>query len=222
MQVLVVEDDATVVGRLTRGLESAGYDVTVTADGQSGERLALCTDLVLLGQRLSSRDGMKVLATIKRSRPRLPVVLLSGNTDAAAKVEGLDQGASDYVTKPFDLDELLARIRAHLRDSAAASQPVLSAAGIRLNQITREAARSAQVVRLPQRESELLAYLMQRAGEVCTRREILAEVWELDHDPGTNVVQVYVGYLRQKLSLPGSPTPIETVRSVGYRLKADG
>jgi DNA-binding response OmpR family regulator len=223
MRVLVVEDRGPAIEVLTRGLEAAGYDVATAYDGAAGGELALSLDIeiVLLSRPLSSGDWVATLATIKHSRPALPVILLSDECGAEDKIEGLDLGASDYVTRPFALGELQARLRARLRESGAASESILTAADIRLNQITREAVRSGHVVHLPQRECDLLTHLMQRAGKVCTRREILAAVWTYDHDPGTNVVQVYVGYLRRRLSFPGSPAPIETVRARGYRLKID-
>jgi DNA-binding response OmpR family regulator len=220
MEILVVEDEAGIADFLARGLEAEGYGVSVAADGVSGERMALDphTDLVVLDRMLPGRDGIEVLAAIRRAKPTLPVILLTAKADIADRVEGLDLGATDYMTKPFAFDELLARIRARLRESGEGSETNLEAAGIRLDLLTREATRDGHVVRLPDRESELLAYLMRHAGRVCSREEILSAVWDYDHDPGTNVVQVYVGYLRRKLGLPGSPLPIETVRSVGYRL----
>jgi DNA-binding response OmpR family regulator len=223
MEILVVEDEAGIADFLARGLRAEGYGVTVATDGIAGERLALSpdTDLVILDRMLPGRDGIDVLASIRRSKPSLPVILLTARAEVADRVEGLDLGATDYVTKPFAFDELLARLRARLREADDASETTLTAGGIRLDLLSREATRDGQVVRLPERESELLAYLMRHAGQVCTREEILSRVWDYDHDPGTNVVQVYIGYLRRKLSLPGSPVPIETVRSVGYRL-SDG
>jgi DNA-binding response OmpR family regulator len=220
MEILVVEDETGIADFLARGLEAEGYGVTVAADGTAGERLALSpgTDLVLLDRMLPGRDGIEVLASIRRAKPALPVILLTAKADVTDRVEGLDLGATDYVTKPFAFDELLARIRARLRESDGSSETTLEGGGIRLDLLSREATRGDRVVRLPDRESELLAYLMRHAGRVCSREEILAAVWGYDHDPGTNVVQVYVGYLRRKLGLPGSPAPIETVRSVGYRL----
>ena len=216
MEILVVEDEAGIADFLARGLEAEGYSVTVAADGIIGERLALSpdTDLVVLDRMLPGRDGIEVLATIRRSKPALPVILLTAKTDVADRVEGLDLGATDYITKPFAFDELLARIRARLRESDDASETALEAGGIRLDLLTREATRGDHVVRLPDRESELLAYLMRHAGQVCTREEILSAVWDYDHDPGTNVVQVYVGYLRRKLGLPGSPAA-DRDRSLG-------
>ncbi len=220
MEILIVEDEAGIADFLARGLEAEGYGVAVAADGLAGERLALSsgTDLVILDRMLPGRDGIEVLASIRHAKPALPVILLTAKADVADRVEGLDLGATDYVTKPFAFEELLARIRARLRESADASETTLQAAGIRLDLLTREATRGGHAVRLPDRESELLAYLMRHTDRVCTREEILAAVWGYDHDPGTNVVQVYVGYLRRKLSTPGAPAPIETVRSVGYRL----
>jgi DNA-binding response OmpR family regulator len=224
MEILVVEDEAGIADFLARGLEAEGYGVSVAADGVSGERLALepHTDLVVLDRMLPGRDGIEVLAAIRRTKPTLPVIMLTAKAEVADRVEGLDLGATDYVTKPFAFDELLARIRARLRESGEGSETTLEAAGIRLDLLSREATRDGHAVRLPDRESELLAYLMRHAGRVCSREQILAAVWDYDHDPGTNVVQVYVGYLRRKLSRPGSPLPLETVRSVGYRLSERG
>lgn len=220
MEILVVEDEAGIADFLARGLEAEGYGVTVAADGIAGERLALSsgTDLVVLDRMLPGRDGIEVLGAIRRSKPALPVILLTAKADVADRVEGLDLGAADYVAKPFAFDELLARIRARLREADDATETTLNAGGIRLDLLTREATRGDHVIRLPNREAELLAHLMRHAGRVCDRDEILSAVWGYEHDPGTNVVQVYVGYLRRKLGLPGSPAPIETVRSVGYRL----
>jgi DNA-binding response OmpR family regulator len=220
VEILVVEDEEGIADFLSRGLEAEGYEVTVVGDGIAGERLALSgtADLVVLDRMLPGRDGIDVLGTIREKKPGLPVIVLTAKTEVADRVEGLDLGATDYVTKPFAFEELLARIRARLREFSEGANTVLEAAGIRLNLLTREASRGDLVVRLPDRESELLAYLMRNASRVCTREEILAAVWGYEHDPGTNVVQVYVGYLRRKLSLPGSPAPIQTVRSIGYRL----
>ncbi len=221
MEILIVEDEAGIADFLARGLEAEGYGVTVATDGIAGERLALspATDLVILDRMLPGRDGIEVLAAIRRAKPALPVILLTAKAEVTDRVEGLDLGATDYVTKPFAFDELLARIRARFRESGNGSETSLEASGIRLDLLTRKASRGDRVVRLPEREAELLAHLMRHAGRVCTREEILSAVWDYEHDPGTNVVQVYVGYLRRKLGLPGSPAPIETVRSVGYRLR---
>jgi DNA-binding response OmpR family regulator len=220
MEILVVEDEAGIADFLVRGLEAEGYDVSLAGDGVTGERMALGprTDLVILDRMLPGRDGIDVLTTIRRSKPNLPVIMLTAKSEVADRVEGLDRGATDYVTKPFAFDELLARIRVRLRESGDRSETAIEAAGIRLDLVTREATRAGQIARLPEREAMLLAHLMQNAGRVCTQEELLSAVWGYDHDPGTNVVQVYIGYLRRKLALPDSPAPIETERSVGYRL----
>lgn len=220
VEILVVEDEAGIADFLARGLKAEGYEVTVAADGVAGERLALDSqaDLVVLDRMLPGRDGIEVLEAIRQAKPTLPVIMLTARAEVADRVEGLDLGATDYVTKPFAFEELLARIRVRLREVDGATHSTLEAAGIRLDLLTREASREGEQLRLPDREAELLAYLMRHAGRVCSREEILAAVWGYAHDPGTNVVQVYVGYLRRKLARPDSPAPIETVRSVGYRL----
>jgi DNA-binding response OmpR family regulator len=223
MEILVVEDEAAIADFLARGLEAEGYGVTVAADGVEGERLALRaeTDLVVLDRMLPGRDGLEVLEAVRRARPALPVIMLTARGEISDRVEGLDRGATDYVTKPFAFEELLARVRARLRAAEEGSETTLSAAGIRLNLVSRRARRAGHEIALAEREADLLAHLMRNAGRICSRDEILASVWGFDHDPGTNVVQVYVGYLRRKLALPDDPAPIETVRSVGYRLRAD-
>jgi DNA-binding response OmpR family regulator len=224
MEILVVEDEAGIADFLERGLESEGYGVMVAEDGVTGQRLALdaAVDLVVLDRMLPGRDGLDVLSAIRRAKPSLPVILLTARAGVADRVEGLDLGATDYLTKPFAFEELLARIRARLRESGSRGETKIEAAGIVLDLLDREATRDGLSVRLPEREADLLAYLIRHAGRVCTYEEILAAVWGYDHDPGTNVVQVYVGYLRRKLDRPGSPAPIETVRSVGYMLREVG
>ncbi|MFN8217357.1 MAG: response regulator transcription factor [Solirubrobacterales bacterium] len=224
MQILVVEDEAAIADFLARGLAAEGYEVRVAADGVDGERLALApeTDLVVLDRMLPGRDGLEVLEAVRRARPALPVIMLTARGEVADRVEGLDRGATDYVTKPFAFEELLARIRARLRAAEGESETTLAAGGIRLNLLSRRASRDGQEVALAEREADLLAHLMRNEGRICSREELLSAVWGFDHDPGTNVVQVYVGYLRRKLALPDSPAPIETVRSVGYRLRDGG
>jgi DNA-binding response OmpR family regulator len=221
MEILVVEDEPGIADFLERGLRAEGYGVRMAAEGEAGARLALEpeVDLVVLDRMLPGIDGIEVLERVRRSRPHLPVIMLTAKGEVADRVEGLDSGATDYVTKPFAFAELLARIRARLRDGAG-SERAIEAAGIRLDLINREARRGGVATRLPEREADLLAYLMRNVGRVCTREELLSSVWGYEHDPGTNIVQVYVGYLRRKLARPGSQAPIETVRSVGYRLRA--
>jgi DNA-binding response OmpR family regulator len=219
MKILVVEDEAAIADFLGRGLRREGYEVEVACDGEAGARLALEPhfELVVLDRMLPGIDGIEVLARVRATRPALPVIMLTARSEVADRVEGLDSGATDYVTKPFAFDELLARIRARLR--TAGSETSLEAAGIRLDLIGGTADREGVTTGLPRRETDLLAYLMRNEGRVLTREELLSAVWGYDHDPGTNIAQVYVGYLRRKLARPGSPAPIETVRGVGYRLR---
>lgn len=221
MLIAVVEDEAAIADFLERGLLAEGYEVRIADDGHVGEQIALDpdVDLVILDRMLPSRSGDEVLAAIQERRPGLPVIMLTAKAEVADRVEGLDRGATDYLTKPFAFDELLARIRARLRESKSGSETSLEVGGLRLNLLTREALRDGKAVRLPEREAELLAYLMRHAGRVCPRTDILAGVWGYDHDPGTNVVQVYAGYLRRKLDLTEPPLALETVRGVGYRLR---
>jgi len=219
MRILVVEDELPIADFVCRGLEAEGYAVDHATDGVEGERLAIAgdVDLVILDLMLPGRDGISVLQGIRRAKPGLPVILLTARDAVGDKVQGLDSGANDYVTKPFSFDELTARVRAQLRGPVQGESTVLEAAGVRLDLLSRQVRRDGESVELTAREFELLAYLMRHPNQVLSREQILNAVWGYDFDPGTNVVEVYVGYLRRKLAQPGSPAPIETVRSVGYR-----
>lgn len=222
MRILVIEDEAAIADFLTRGLEAEGYAVSSAADGPEGEREALTGgfDLVILDRMLPGRDGLDVLEAIRRLKPGLPVIVLTARAEIEDRVHGLNRGATDYVTKPFSFEELVARVRAHLRQPGQPESTQLEAAGILLDLLTRRVERDGEPVHLSAKEFDLLAYLIRNSGRVVSREQILGAVWGYDHDPGTNVVQVYVGYLRRKLALPGRSAPIETVRSVGYRLVA--
>ncbi len=220
MRILVVEDETAIADFVQRGLQAEGYSVAVASDGLDGERQALSGDvaLVLLDVMLPGRDGLSVLRNIRREKPELPVIMLTARDAVEDTVAGLDTGATDYVTKPFSFDELTARIRAHLRRPAQTESTVLSAAGIEMDLLSRDVRYAGRSVRLSAREFELLAYFLRHPGQVLSREQILSAVWGYDFDPGTNVVEVYVGYLRRKLGSDGQPAPIETMRSVGYRL----
>ncbi|MFN8163724.1 MAG: response regulator transcription factor [Solirubrobacterales bacterium] len=220
MEILVVEDEEAIADFLSRGLEREGYTVLTAGDGIAGERMALGAgvDLVILDRMLPGRDGIEVLAAIRQAKPSLPVLMLTARSEIADRVEGLDAGATDYIAKPFSFEELAARVRAHLRSVPEGATTKLEAGGIQLDLLSRRVTRGDLSLRLPEREAELLAHLMRHAGQVCGHAQILNSVWGYQHDPGTNVVQVYIGYLRRRLALPDSPAPIETVRSVGYRL----
>jgi DNA-binding response OmpR family regulator len=221
MRILVIEDQPALAGFIEQALTADGYPVTVCPDGERGEAAALTGDyaLVLLDLTLPGKDGLEVLSEIRRRLPELPVIVLTARGAIEQRVEGLDRGANDYVTKPFSFEELLARIRAHLRSPTQRESSVLEVDGIRLDLRTRRVDRSGEPVRLTAREFELLAYLMRHPDQVLSREQILNAVWGFDFDPGTKVLEVYIGYLRRKLDPAEGPEAIETVRNVGYRLR---
>jgi two-component system copper resistance phosphate regulon response regulator CusR len=221
MKILVVEDETAIADFVQRGLEAEGYAVECAGDGNEGERQALKgdPDLVVLDLMLPGRDGMSVLDSIRTEKPALPVIVLTAKDAVEDKVAGLDAGAVDYVTKPFSFDELTARIRARLRESAHGPEATtVDAAGIHVDLLSREVMLGEEAVHLSAREFDLLVFFMRHCDEVLSREQILSAVWGYDFDPGTNVVEVYVGYLRRKLAASGGPARIETLRSVGYRL----
>jgi DNA-binding response OmpR family regulator len=218
--ILLVEDEPGIVDFLERGLQAEGYVIEAALDGAEGERRAIggSFDMVVLDLMLPGIGGMEVLARLREAKPDLPVIVLTARGDIEDRVAGLDAGAVDYLVKPFSLAELLARVRAQLRVAAQTSTTTLEGAGIEVNLLTREVRRAGKTAALSTTEFELLVYLMRHKGEVLSREQILSTVWGYQHDPATNVVDVYVGYLRRKLGQPGSPAPIFTVRRVGYRL----
>jgi two-component system, OmpR family, response regulator len=220
MRILVVEDERPIAEFVQRGLEADGYSVTCAYDGDQGLALARTNDfgLVLLDVLLPKLSGLEVLKAIRESDETLPVIMLTALGETDDVVTGLDLGASDYLTKPFAFAELLARVRAHLRQPGQANAISLEIGRINLDFRTREVHRSGRAVKLTAREFELLAYLMRHPDQVLSRAQILNAVWGYDYDPGTNVLDVYIGYLRRKLDAADGNTPIETVRSAGYRL----
>jgi two-component system, OmpR family, response regulator len=223
-RLLLVEDEPGIVDFVRRGLEADGFAVETALDGEEGERLALRGgfDAVVLDLMLPGRDGLDILATLRRAMPTLPVIVLTARGEIEDRVAGLDGGAADYLVKPFSMAELVARVRAQLRVHAEASSNTLSEEGIDVDLLRRRVRRGGRDVALSTTEFELLVFLIRRHGEVVSREEILSSVWGYEHDPATNVVDVYVGYLRRKLGTPEDPAPIQTVRAVGYRLGAAG
>jgi DNA-binding response OmpR family regulator len=220
--ILVIEDEPGIVDFLERGLPAYGFDVTSATDGDRGidKALGADVDLVVLDMMLPGSTGLQVLERVRLAKPTLPVIVLTALDQVEHRVTGLDAGAADYIVKPFSLAELAARIRAQLRIASQTPQTSLAAGDIEVNLITREVRRDGQLIRLSTTEFELLAYLMRNRGHVLTREQILRAVWGYDYDPGTNVVDVYVGYLRRKLKRGDTRAPIVTIRSVGYRLDA--
>jgi two-component system, OmpR family, response regulator len=218
-RILVIEDEPGIVDFLERGLRSHGYEVSSARDGATGAEKALNEpfDLVVLDMLLPGQGGLEVLTSLQQVKPTLPVIVLTALAEVEHRVAGLDAGAVDYLTKPFSLSELAARIRAQLRTAAQTASTTLHAGGIDVNLLTREVRSDGQPVRLSTTEFELLVYLMRNRGQVLSREQILRTVWGYEHDPGTNVVDVYVGYLRRKLPRDPNRPAIVTVRSVGYR-----
>jgi two-component system, OmpR family, response regulator len=223
-KVLLVEDEPGIVDFVQRGLEAEGFAVQAALDGVEGERLALSGsfDAIVLDLMLPGRDGLEILASVRRSTPSVPVIVLTARAEIEDRVAGLDAGAVDYLVKPFSLAELVARVRAQLRVLAEASASTLNGEDIEVDLLTRKVRRGGRPVQLSTTEFELLVYLLRHHGRVVSREQILGSVWGYEHDPATNVVDVYVGYLRRKLGRAGDPAPIFTVRAVGYRLGGSG
>jgi DNA-binding response OmpR family regulator len=217
--ILLIEDEPGIVDFVQRGLEGYGYSVRTALDGISGSEKAIHghVDLVVLDMMLPGRSGMQVLAEIKEAKPTLPVIALTARAGIDDRIAGLDAGLIDYLTKPFSLRELAARIRAQLRAVSEATTTRLAVGDIEIDLLSRQVRRAGEDVRLSSTEFELLHHLMRNSGRVLSREQILRAVWGYEYDPGTNVVDVYIGYLRRKLRAGDRPAPIVTVRTVGYR-----
>jgi two-component system copper resistance phosphate regulon response regulator CusR len=222
--ILLIEDEPGIVDFVKRGLEAEGFPVEAALDGIEGERRALreSFDLIVLDLMLPGRDGLEILGSLRRARVTAPVIVLTARGEIEDRVAGLDAGAVDYLLKPFSLAELAARVRAQLRLAGQAPAASLRVGNIEANLLTREVHRAGQPVRLSSTELDLLVHLMRHRGRVLSRQQILAAVWGYEHDPQTNIVDVYIGYLRRKLGTPEHPAPILTIRSVGYRLDDTG
>jgi DNA-binding response OmpR family regulator len=223
MKLLVVEDEAQIVSFLLKGLRAAGHEVLHAGTGE--EALAMARqadiDLIVLDLGLPDLDGTEVLRRLRDSGDRVPVIVLTARGDPVDRVEGLDRGADDYLPKPFEFAELRARIDARLRrrdvEQGMEQGMVLRAGGLALDLRTRRIRVEDREVELTAREFELMEMLMRHTGQVLSRERLLSRVWGLEFDPGSNVVDVYIGHLRRKLG-EGS---IETVRGAGYRLGGD-
>jgi DNA-binding response OmpR family regulator len=220
--ILVVEDEPGIVDFVERGLRRQGFDVLAVGDGEIGLERALEpeVELVVLDLMLPTLSGMEVLRRLHAQRPDLPVIVLTARGEVEDRIAGLDSGAVDYLIKPFVVAELAARIRAQLR-TASRGVTTIRTDTLRIDLVSRQVSVEGDPVRLSTTEFELLVYLAQNRPHVLSREEILRAVWGYTHDPGTNVLEVYIGYLRRKLRTPGHPAPIITVRSVGYRFDED-
>jgi two-component system response regulator QseB len=217
-RILIAEDEARLAAFLEKGLRAGGYTTTVAADGEIASVLARDEDfdLMVLDLGLPLKDGLEVLRELRRAGQRLPVIILTARGDPDERVAGLEAGADDYLGKPFHFEELLARVRVRLRDErAAVREHQLTVGEVALDLRTRWASVHGERVELSAREFELLRTFLEHPNQVLSREQLLAHVWGYDYDPGSNVVDVYVGYLRRKL---GSDR-LETVRGVGYRYR---
>lgn len=224
MRVLLVEDEERVASFVSKGLADAGFATEVASDGRSAlERLGGgdSADLVLLDVGLPDMDGFEVLTELRKVDQTTPVIMLTARGDVSSKVRGLDMGADDYLPKPFDFEELLARMRAQLRHSRQPGGSVLESGSLHLDLKSRRVRRGDITAELTSREFSLLEFLMRHDGQVLSRSQILNSVWGYGFDPQSNVVDVYIGYLRGKLDGPDGHTVIETVRGGGYRLCSD-
>lgn len=218
-RILIAEDEERIVSFLEKGLRSSGYVTTAVFSGPDALAYARDDDfdLLILDLGLPGLDGQEVLRQLRERGERLPVVILTARDGVEDTVAGLEGGADDYVTKPFRFEELLARVRVRLRDGAqAAETTVLSHGSLTLDLRTRRAARDGRTVELTAREFALLETLLRHPDQVLSREQLLSHVWGYDFDPGSNVVDVYVRYLRRKLGAD----VVETVRGMGYRLTA--
>jgi DNA-binding response OmpR family regulator len=217
-RILIAEDERNLVAFLEKGLRAAGYVTTAVNDGPTAIALARDEDfeLMILDLGLPVLDGTEVLRTLRAQGRTLPILILSARDDVRDKVAGLQLGADDYLTKPFEFDELLARVQVRLRTPGTSAPTVLSVGGVALDLRTRRVIVEGETIELSAREFALLELFLRHPDQVLSREQLLARVWGYDFDPGSNVVEVYVGYLRRKLGA----AHIETVRGMGYRLRA--
>lgn len=221
-KILIIEDDDAILTFLRRGLAYDGYQVDVAKDGQSGLLLANDSppDVVVLDWMLPGLDGLEVCRRLRASGP-VPILMLTAKDNISDRVQGLDAGADDYMVKPFNLDELLARIRALLRRSQPNRPEVYEFGELTLDTGTRQATRNERVVDLTAKEYELLELFMRHPRQVLSREQIYDEVWGYDFGGESNIIEVYVRYLRQKLELENETRLIYTVRGMGYALRSE-
>jgi two-component system copper resistance phosphate regulon response regulator CusR len=223
MRVLVIEDETKVGSFIKRALEEESYAVDLCEDGAQGLDMALSGsyDLIMIDLMLPSLPGLEVLARLRKEKVQTPVMILTAQSKVDQRVKGLDAGADDYLTKPFAIDELLARVRALLRRGPVESPGILQIDDLMFNPATREVTRGGQRIDLTVKEYALLEYFMRHAGRVLTRPMISDHVWNQDFDTFTNVIDVYVNYLRNKIDRGRARKLIHTIRGSGYMLKAD-
>ena len=224
MRILIIEDDEAIARVLQRGLRAHGHQTVLAETGEDGVLLSTdeTVELTILDISLPGLNGHQVLERIRSSRPRLPVLMLTARADLDSKVKALNAGADDYLTKPFAFEELLARIHAVTRRLDQPESSQIRAGHLRLDLLAQRAWRGDELVELTAREFALLKYFMRHPNQVLSRQQILDSVWEYDFDPESNIVDVYVRYLRNKIDAPNHPSLIITVRGAGYRFEPPG
>lgn len=220
VKILVIEDEKKISSLLRKGLEAQGFVVETTQSGDEGYLLATTRpyDVLVLDIMLPGRDGLSILRNLRERKVALPVILLTARSELNERLEGLNLGADDYLTKPFFIDELIARIHAVTRRASGAVQSILSVSDLTMNLLTREVRRGTSRIELTPREFALLEHLMRSPGRVLTRVQICEQVWDYNFDPGTNLVEVYIQRLRRKVDADSAVKLIETIRGVGYRI----
>jgi len=223
VKVLIVEDEKKIASFLRKGLEAQGFTVEVALNGDEAYVLATSRpyDAAVLDIMLPGRDGLSILRNLRERKSSLPVILLTARSELNERLEGLNLGADDYLTKPFHIEELIARLHAVTRRASGTGQSILTVADLTMNLLTREVRRAGRQIELTTREFSLLEHLMRSPGRVLTRVEICERVWEYNFDPGTNLVDVYIQRIRKKVDGDASEKLIETIRGVGYRIKPD-
>lgn len=223
-KILVVEDRREVLDVLQRTLSDNGYRVVAAADGDAGLQLAIdeAPDLIILDIGLPKRNGLSVARELRARANTAPVLMLTARDTVDDKVQGFDAGADDYLSKPFDYDELLARVRALLRRAALRDESTLMRVGdLTINPMSRDVRRGDRAIALTQKEYALLDYLVRHAGMPVTREQISEHVWKQEFDPTTNIVDVYINYLRKKIDQDAEKALLHTVRGVGYMIRGD-
>ncbi len=223
MKLLVVEDEKKIASFIRKGLEAAGFVVDLCHHGDDGFLLATTRpyDALVLDIMLPGKDGLSILRNLRDRKMDVPVILLTARSELNERLEGLNLGADDYLTKPFFIEELIARLHVVTRRATGTSQSILAVADLTVNLLTREVMRGDRQIDLTAREFSLLEHLARSPGRVLTRAQICEQVWSYDFDPGTNLVEVYIQRLRKKLDGAGEEKLIETIRGVGYRMKPD-
>jgi DNA-binding response OmpR family regulator len=221
MRVLVVEDDRKTGAFIQKALKSEGFAVDLLRDGDEGLRALLATpfDAAVIDIMLPGRDGLSIVRQLRGRNNTTPILLLSARGEVNERVEGLDAGADDYLPKPFALAELTARLRALVRRGGETKSNVLRIGALQLDIVSRTATRGDRRIELSNREFQLLEYLMRSPGRICTRMMIIEKVWGYDFDPGSNVIEVYIRKLREKVDAEGEPKLLHTVRGAGYTMR---